>query len=220
VAAELGYDWRMRGRHPFQWFLASLVVVALLLPVLFVWWEVRRHQTDRILEEAIGANPRVQAVGVDGFWRGRGECRPLGEYHAMTASVQIKGRPYASITFDHPRSELLSGSDSVWLCQVGGLMMQEDRSAGESSWYMRAVDVGPAGDLGARLPFKVRSLDDAIDHYDELVAFFARQPADEDYRSKTDGCIWHRNIQGAVGAVGAVGGRLHVDLKPQPRSGN
>jgi hypothetical protein len=138
--------------------------VLLTVALTAAWWRGLPRDAYAHLVDGFASNPRLENVSVAGFDRS-----PLSferDFHAMNASMHIKGRPGAEIMFDHPAPDLLTGAAHIRLLRLGSHQFSNP-----------GPDVGPEGDLAALLPFRVVTVDDVIDHYDELSALFDDLPA-------------------------------------------
>jgi len=178
IAGLVFSEWRAGRRklalgtppHPYRRLSLKMKLIVggslalLLIALIAAWWHQLPQDNYTLLTGGFASNPRLQDVSVEGFNRS-----PLSlgsDFHAMNASVHIKGRAGAELVFDHPAPDLFTGAAHVRLLRLGPHIFSNP-----------GPDVGPEGDLAALLPFRVASVDDVIDHYDELSALFDDLPA-------------------------------------------
>ncbi|HEX4792346.1 MAG TPA: hypothetical protein VH370_01055 [Humisphaera sp.] len=141
-------------------FAASIVVI-----VVASWlWQRLPQGRYEILMEGLSKNPRLKDVSVDGFDRAPFSVHDT--FVIMNASMRVSRRQDGEIVLDHPTLRLLTGASHVRLLRLGTCTSHEN-----------ALDVGPEGELAGLVPFEVTTVDDVIDHFDELEDLLTNLPA-------------------------------------------
>jgi hypothetical protein len=163
-----------------------------LLLTGWVWY--RRGPTElRLMSDGFHSNGRIDHVDLQGDEHGFGW--PVDDdYRVVSADVYIRGRPDALICINRPTSGLFNYTSHVCLSRIGPYEFGESSEGPGSSGFTRGVDFGPGGDLGRELPFEISSINDLIDHYDELVEIVRRLPPMTSYVSTVDRRRWDRWI--------------------------
>jgi len=173
-------DWRAERRKRFGWpsrvrrilFWAGALVVMFTVLAIASWvWQLIPQGPSEIVEEGLSNNPRLKDVYIDGFSRGGSLLED--NFVMMNASMRFSGRDDGEIVFDHPTPDLLTGARHIRLLQLGTWKAQES-----------AMDVGPEGELAPLLPFEVATVDDVIDHFDEIADLLANLPARREAHTK------------------------------------
>jgi hypothetical protein len=112
------------------------------------------------------------------------EVSVLGDYEEGTRDVEvftfrIRGKPESFVELWSPDCDLFDEAAHIGLVQIGKTRISashRDTATGRSGGG--SVDIGPNSSVKRLLPLTVRNLDELIERYDEMDAYFS-QFADE-----------------------------------------
>jgi hypothetical protein len=180
-----------------------VVLLALGIGPATVWLLGGTHvpANRRALVEGLQANQRIEGIEVVSHEKGFGW--PLDEnYHIDGATFNLKGRPDAIVDLAAPGPDIFTAPRYVSLGRVGPYILYQS-SIVSNSCISGAVNIAPNAD-GPLPPFRVASLDDVIDHYDDLIAYFATQPREQTFVDR-DGRQWTRTVERQKRQAGKAG---------------
>ena len=109
-------------------------------------------------------------------------------YEVLAAQFEIAGREDAVIVIDEPDDGVVGDLEHLRIRRLGpwefhqysyGYLGAYSIITGKpvkSLGYNASIDIKSLGELEAKLPVKIRDVNDIVAHYDELVRFFATWP--------------------------------------------
>jgi hypothetical protein len=182
-----------RGEIPappdiFQYSLRTLfiavAVVALLCKLPDLWhgfWHGFYYHERIKIAELIEQSPEVHSAEYVGFDDDFTE-------NIIVTTIELRDRPDATLRLCHLEDHENGSFRHLYVQQIGDLTFvvggvyvsdQPNRTTGEpvtSQFWRCDVDIGPDSQLKDVLPFTVSTLDELIERYDELIAYFETWP--------------------------------------------
>jgi hypothetical protein len=175
-----------------MWRALVCIVLAVACGAVTIVCVVKNHVPAnlRAVLDGLSANPKVEILEVNGFEKGFGW--PIDDdYRVQGIFFRLKGQPDAVIALPGPGSTIFTASDHLFLAGIGPYSLNESSSGTQSPDY-RPIDFGPKSD-GPLPPFGVTTINDVIDHYDDLIRYLDAQPRVQTYVGR-DGLQWTRHL--------------------------
>jgi hypothetical protein len=161
-------------------------IILLLFGAMNAYSKMYYSERDQI-RARLEAIPNIESIEI--FGRDK-----LFQFYVRAARIRLVDHPDSIIELEAPALGILKDSDHILLSQLGRwifssrklrtpeIIYDENGKPIQSvpDYAYGSIDVGSAGPVTDRIPFKIKNIQDLISHYTELENFFDTLPERSD----------------------------------------